>query len=117
MQCVKNSSPSTPVTIAGCFAHRRRNEFIDFDFILGSVAEVERLWSLAKYVLTDHRRQMTPQLSEALVFLKMNHRFWDARLFIEAIGGARSERAKARMDVHYWKMRILRKLLDIQEEP
>ncbi len=44
------------------------DEFIDCDFIPGSVAEVERLWSLAKYVLMDHRRQMTPRLFEALVF-------------------------------------------------
>ncbi len=76
------------------------DEFIHCDFILGSVAEVERLWSLAKYVLTDDRRQMTFQLFEALVFLEMNHRFWDARLVSEAIGCARSERAKARMDAN-----------------
>ncbi len=58
------------------------------------------LVELFKYVLTDNRHQMIPQLFEALVFLKMNHRFWDARLISEAIGGARSERAKARMDAH-----------------
>ncbi len=45
---------------------RKRGEetpnYIDCKFILGSVAEVERVFSAAKYVLSENRRSMTPQL-------------------------------------------------------
>ncbi len=68
--------------------------------MLGSAAEAERLRSLAKYVLTDHRGPMTPKLFEASVFLKMNHLFWDVSLVSRAIGGVLFERAKARMAAH-----------------
>ncbi len=47
--------------------------YIDWNLSLGSVAEVERVFSFAKYVLCDNRRCMTPQLFEALMFLK-DHR-------------------------------------------
>ncbi len=44
---------------------RKRDEetsnYIDCNFILGSVAEVERVFSFEKYVLSDNRRCMTPQ--------------------------------------------------------
>ena len=53
---------------------------MDFSFLLGSVAEVERLWSIAKYVLTQKRRGMSPQVFEALMILKMNEPFWDSAL-------------------------------------
>ena len=36
------------------------DEFIDARFIVGSVAKVERLWSIAKYVMTDNRKGMSP---------------------------------------------------------
>ena len=42
------------------------------DFILGSVAEVERLWSICDNVLNDHRNRMSPLLFECIVFLKIN---------------------------------------------
>ncbi len=53
---------------------RKRDEetsnYIDRNFILGSVAEVERVFSFAKYVLSDSRRCMTPQRFEALMFFE-----------------------------------------------
>ncbi len=61
---------------------------------------MERVFSFAKYVLSDNRRCMTPQLFEALMFLKINSRFWDAALVEEAIGEARKERASARYMAH-----------------
>ncbi len=69
-------------------------------FILGSVAEVERLWSIAKYVLTVNRRLMTPQLFEALVVLKVNERYWDAQLVSKATYSARRDRAEASLCGH-----------------
>ncbi len=41
---------------------KKRATTFDCNFILGSVAEVERVFSFAKYVLSDNRRCMTPQL-------------------------------------------------------
>lgn len=47
------------------------------DFILGSAAEVERLWSLCKHILTNIRKgQMECDTFEALIYLKCNMRHW-----------------------------------------
>ncbi len=43
--------------------------YIDYNFILGPVAEEERVFSLAKYVLSENRRGMTPQI------------FWKSHVF------------------------------------
>ncbi len=118
---------STPVLSAERLAQRRGkkaqsslDEFVNYGFILGSIAEFERLWSLGEHMLTDHRRLMTPQLFEALMFLKMNHRFLDARIVSEAIGGAGFERVNARMDAyeHFAELEseTLRKLLETEQE-
>ena len=49
----------------------------DCSFIFGSAAEVERLWSVAKHILTDERKgMMEPEMFEAFLFLKYNRRFW-----------------------------------------
>jgi hypothetical protein len=63
-----------------CFKAARLSgsEYVDTRFIFGSAAEVERLWSIAKHVLTDHRQSMTPLLFEAILFLRINERFWGA---------------------------------------
>ncbi len=65
-----------------------------------SVAEVERLFSMAKYVMAENRQSLTPQLFEAIMFLKFNERFWDALLVSDALNGARSARVEARFKVH-----------------
>ena len=75
-------------------------EYINMDFILGSVAEFERLWSHAGHIMDDIPLKMSPILFEALLFSYYNERFWDASLVIEAIYGARSEGAKCRLDEH-----------------
>lgn len=58
--------------------------YLNCGFILGSVAEVERLWSVADNILTDNRMRSTPQLVEAILFLRINSRFWDVELVQEA---------------------------------
>ena len=61
------------------------SQYINCDFILGSVAEVERLWSTAKHILTEERRgMMHPILFEALLFLKENHRLWGLEEVVDA---------------------------------
>lgn len=66
------------------------NSYINCDYILGSVAEVERLWSLCKNVLTDHRSCIKPMNLEALMFLKINSTYWDVNTVNEAIGQMRA---------------------------
>ena len=57
----------------------KSSPYLNVDYICGSAAEVERLWSLCKYILTNTRSRLTPNLFEVLVFLKVNHDYWDAR--------------------------------------
>jgi len=76
------------------------DEYINCDFILGSAAEVERLWSTCKYILCENRMRLSPQLFEALVFLKVNSRLWDAQMVSEATYSARINRASARLSEH-----------------
>ncbi len=47
-------------------------KYIDSRFICGSVAKVECLWSLAKHILQNHRKSISPVLLETLLFLKVN---------------------------------------------
>lgn len=67
------------------------NEYINCDFILGSAAEVERLWSIAGKVFPKDRANMHPIQVEALLFLRINKRFWDKREVVEAIRQAKQE--------------------------
>ena len=73
------------------------DEYINADFILASTAEVERLWSLAKYIWTDTRKHMMPIVFESLLFLKVNRRFWDQDLVSRAIALARTARSEQRL--------------------
>ena len=58
--------------------------------VLGSAAEVERVWSMAGHVLTEHRASMCPMLFEIIMYLKYNARLWGLDDVIEA--NARRER-------------------------
>ena len=50
------------------------------DHVLGSAAEVERVWSWARYILTSQRASMVPVLFEAIMFLKFNRDIWDEKI-------------------------------------
>ncbi len=52
------------------------DKYRNCDFVLGSVAEVERLWSIAKSMLGTQHMHMTPITLEALLFLRMNRATW-----------------------------------------
>lgn len=73
-------------------------KYICADFVLGSVAEVERVWSMAKFIMSDKRNSLKPLMFEALMFLKYNARFWGDQLIAEAMKGPISDRTKARLD-------------------
>lgn len=62
---------------------------------------MERVFSISKYVLSDTRKAMTPQLFEAILFLKkLNERLWDVALVADAIKDAKAESEKDRLKAH-----------------
>ena len=68
-----------------------------FDHIIGSAAEVERLWSIARYILTTSRTKMAPIVFEAILFLRMNHALWDERTVMEALVAVRADQKDERL--------------------
>ena len=50
------------------------------DHVLGSAAEVERVRSWARYILTSQRASVVPVLFEAIMFLKFNRDIWDEKI-------------------------------------
>ena len=75
---------------AGVFEADLSSPYRNVDFICGSAAEVERLWSIAKHVLTNNRSRLTPAMFETLLFLKMNDKYWDIQSVQEAYTRARN---------------------------
>ena len=54
------------------------SRYINLDWIPPSSCEIERLFSQAKLIHTDHRRSILPCNLEIVLFLKMNSHRWDA---------------------------------------
>ena len=71
-----------------------KEEYIYSSFILGSAAEVERVFSIGGNILSNGRRAMSPQVFEALVFLKFTARLWDEQLVSKAIVCSRNSETK-----------------------
>ena len=68
----------------------------DCSFIFGSAAEVERLWSHAKHILTNSRKgMMEADNFEALLFLKINKHLWESIDLAEADKAQSRSRAAA----------------------
>jgi len=59
--------------------------YIDCDFILATAVDVERLWSLAKNLLTDKRRKMTTVMIQVILFLKENRNLWNDSMVYQSI--------------------------------
>ncbi len=76
-----------------------------FDHVIGSAAEVEHLWLIAKYALTTTWTNLAPILFKAILFLQLNSALWDKKTVQEAL------LAKAKQ-----KEERLRKKLDLAEE-
>ena len=71
--------------------------YIDCRFIFGSVACAERLFSHCKYIKTETRNRLTPQLFEAINFLKSNRELWknSQQLISGAIPMSKMENSRA----------------------
>lgn len=74
--------------------------YINCDFIVWSVAEIERLISMSNYVPAYNRKSMTPQLFEAILFLKLNERFWNSNAVSESIYRAHSRNSMYWIESH-----------------
>lgn len=70
------------------------DQFISADFVLGSVAEVDRIWSIEKYILSNARNRLNPHIFEALLSLKYNRHFWGDKLVALAISSPILEKRK-----------------------
>ena len=84
---VKRNSDEMSVEVDDCFDH-----------IIGSAAEVERLWSIARYLLTTLRSQLSPILFEALLFLRLNRTLWNERTVQMACLAVREQSKNDRLE-------------------
>ncbi len=75
------------------------NDDTCLDRVIGSAAEVEHLWSMARYTLTTTRSIMPPIVFEAILFLRMNRVLWDERTVMEALAAVRADQKNERLQM------------------
>ena len=55
----------------------RTEVYVNLDMLPGTSVNCERLFSTAKFILSDTRKRTSPTLFEALLLLKVNSGFWN----------------------------------------
>jgi len=60
--------------------------YIDLSMLPGTSVNCERLFSTAKFILSDTRKRTSPKLFEALLLLKVNRSFWNTSSVARAMG-------------------------------
>jgi hypothetical protein len=65
----------------------RGEQYVNLDMIPATSVNLERLFSTAKYILSDTRKRTGPVLFEALVLLKVNRDLWNMFSVAEATIG------------------------------
>ena len=70
--------------------------YVDCNFILATAVDVERLWSLAKNVLTDKRRGMATMMVQVILFLKENRELWNCNTVYKSIANVQKKAAGER---------------------
>jgi hypothetical protein len=60
--------------------------YINLDVLPGTSVNCERLFSTAKFILSDTRKRTSPTLFEALLLLKVNRSFWNVFMVGKAMG-------------------------------
>ena len=75
--------------------------------VLGSAAEVERLWSMTGKLLTKDRSTMSPLVFECIMYLKYNRDLWGPADVVEANKRRKnkSKAAVARQQAHKERVR------------
>ena len=64
----------------------RQDVYIDLEMLPGTSVNCERLFSAAKFILSDTRKRTSPTLFEALLLLKVNSSYWNVHSVGQAIG-------------------------------
>lgn len=68
--------------------HRRLDDvskYLDCSFISANSCTAERIFSMARWMLTCLRHRMSPILFEAILFLKFSRRLWNIKTVAEGI--------------------------------
>ena len=60
--------------------------YVNLDMLPGTSVNCERLFSAAKFILSDTRKRTSPTLFEALLLLKVNSKFWNVFSVGKAMG-------------------------------
>ena len=68
-----------------------------FGMMGGSAAEVEQLWSVASHVLIDERKNTSPLMLKALLFLQVNFWLWDMHTVKQAFHMSRNEKINKKL--------------------
>jgi hypothetical protein len=71
--------------------NEKANMYMNLDMLPGTSVNCERLFSAAKFILSDTRKRTTPNLFEALLLLKVNQGFWNVDSASQAIGQTTSD--------------------------
>ncbi len=79
------------------------------EYVGGSAAEAERVWSMAGHVLTDHHLRMSPLVFELIMYLKYNSRLRGITDVVEANKRRKSESAVAQFCLSIQKERLDKK--------
>ena len=86
-----------------------QSDYIDCNFITGSAAAVESLWSMYDAFNSKRRRGMSPIMVEMILFLKKNRDLWGiddvARANQSRLKADRSERVEKKIAEHEEFMR------------
>ena len=69
-----------------CAVWSINENYICLDLLLGTSVSCERLFSIAKHILTCVRKSTSPAVFEAILFLKMNRHYWNEVVVGKAMG-------------------------------
>ena len=64
----------------------KAKSYINLDALPGTSVNCERLFSAAKFILSDTRKRTSPKLFEALLLLKVNRNYWNIYSVGKAMG-------------------------------
>ena len=85
------------------------------DFVLGSTAEIERLWSIVLMHLHGSRNRTTPLMMEAMVFLRVNREFLGNMDIFEAYHSARDSNLNLELQKWLSKMKFALNLINFND--
>jgi len=67
-------------------ASEQQDVYLNLDMLPGTSVNCKRLFSNAKFILSDTRKRTTPSLFEALLLLKVNRSYWNVYSVGKAMG-------------------------------